>query len=319
MNKLMKYMLITLLISSGIGSVLAQNSETNYQDSMIVVPKDMFLEVVSNAIIERKKTINTDSLKLRIRLLKAQLAAQKNQLAVNTSNIQQSGALNAGTNEFDGKSRQQLENQIRELMLQLASQRANNSDIVLQGSKNGTTDEHSQWLNKMATPGGQSLTNITTPDSTTKTVDTVIVDNTALEKELARLVEETNRLRDRIKNNQQEKVAKSQYAGIIKEVFFGNNKINLSSEAISTIDYVVSILKSDSQLEIMVKGFASKTGNSVYNNDLSLKRSDNVKKAFIAKGIAPGRVMTTYHGEDFSNRSEAESRRVDIIILDTRR
>lgn len=313
-------MLITLLMPFIIGSVSAQNSTADYNEkSVIVVPKDVFLEVLSKAVTERRKEMSYDnSSDLRIRLLKAQLEAKRRQMTTLNPTVTNS-KVSSGNKEFDEKF-YRLEDQIRELMLlvnQQGNPAATQPNIVLPNRGNSADAAHSQLLSNLTPVTNAASQEATPTDSLSATNKTIVVDNTAIEQELSRLVEETAHLKDKIKHNQKLEKKQSEYAGVVKEIFFANNKINLSSEAIATIDQVVSILKSNSNLEIMIKGFASKKGNPVYNNDLSLKRSDNVKKAFITKGIAPGRVMTTYHGEDYSNRSEAASRRVDIIILDS--
>jgi hypothetical protein len=41
---------------------------------------------------------------------------------------------------------------------------------------------------------------------------------------------------------------------------------------------------------------SSNKGNPVYNQNLSLQRTENVKKYLVKKGIHPSRILTQYHG-----------------------
>jgi outer membrane protein OmpA-like peptidoglycan-associated protein len=60
-----------------------------------------------------------------------------------------------------------------------------------------------------------------------------------------------------------------------------------------------------------LKGFASK-GNPVYNQNLSLQRTENVKNIWL-KGIHPSRILTQYHGIDYGAKEEL-ARRVELSL-----
>lgn len=307
MNNKMKYVIGILLVLFSIGSIHSQEIKKTCQskdNDSIVMPKDEFIDVVAKAVMaRRKKNAQMETSRYRAEVLKRKL--QQKGKATNTHYLQKAEA----EKDYDYDRRfNRLEDQLQALMIMIATR--NNIPGTSGNSGNylpNTNDNNENYLKLL--------------DNVNKLRDTSVVnvDNSALEQEINRLVAETERLKDKIHFNQPTELQKSQYDGQTSEVFFANAKYNLSNEAITTIDKVVALLKNDAQLDVMVKGFASKVGNSLYNQNLSLKRSDNVKQAIISKGIAPGRVLTTYHGEDFSNRSEAESRRVDIIILDRRK
>jgi outer membrane protein OmpA-like peptidoglycan-associated protein len=55
---------------------------------------------------------------------------------------------------------------------------------------------------------------------------------------------------------------------------------------------------------VYLKGFASNKGNPVYNQNLSLQRTENVKKYLVKKGIHPSRILTQYHGIDYGATKE---------------
>jgi outer membrane protein OmpA-like peptidoglycan-associated protein len=62
------------------------------------------------------------------------------------------------------------------------------------------------------------------------------------------------------------------------------------------------------------KGFASNKGNPVYNQNLSLQRTENVKKYLVKKGIHPSRILTQYM-LDYGATKEELARRVELSLL----
>ncbi len=108
-----------------------------------------------------------------------------------------------------------------------------------------------------------------------------------------------------------------QFTGEIKKVFFAHNSTKLDTKAWETIKAVVQQLKDTPSLQVMVKGFASQVGNSAYNHRLSQRRTDAVKSAIVRDGIDPGKVLSSYYGEDVSDNDEAYARRVEILFIDS--
>jgi outer membrane protein OmpA-like peptidoglycan-associated protein len=76
------------------------------------------------------------------------------------------------------------------------------------------------------------------------------------------------------------------------------------------LDEVVTILKSKNRC--VFKGFASNKGNPVYNQNLSLQRTENV---MVKKGIHPSRILTQYHGIDYGATKEELARRVELSFI----
>ncbi len=107
------------------------------------------------------------------------------------------------------------------------------------------------------------------------------------------------------------------FTGEVKKVFFAHDSDKLDAKSLQTIMAVVQKLKDIPSLQVMVKGFASKVGNSAYNQRLSQRRTDAVKSAIIREGIGPGKVLSYYYGEDLSNTDDAHARRVEILFIDS--
>ena len=133
-----------------------------------------------------------------------------------------------------------------------------------------------------------------------------------IEKKLLDLQNELNQ-----KNNQPTNydLLSNTYKGYKKTIFFDNNSKTISITQNTVIDELVTILNSNNNVDVLVKGFASKKGNPIYNQNLSLQRTEAIKAALISKGIHPTRVLTIYYGVDYGASTEAESRRVDMSMV----
>ena len=105
------------------------------------------------------------------------------------------------------------------------------------------------------------------------------------------------------------------YGNFKKQVFFENNSKNIDSKQYSDIEVIISILNNNEKIDVYLKGFASKKGNPIYNENLSLQRTESIKKYLITKGIHPSRILTQYHGIDYSVYNEENARRVDITLI----
>ena len=82
-------------------------------------------------------------------------------------------------------------------------------------------------------------------------------------------------------------------------------------------DFVGNLISSQkerqSQLFIVLKGFASQSGSAFYNNRLSFSRADAVKQLLVHGGVNPGNILTLFHGSDGTVRAD-EARRVEINL-----
>ena len=107
----------------------------------------------------------------------------------------------------------------------------------------------------------------------------------------------------------------SKYKNYKREVYFADNSKVLNTEASQSVNELHTILDANENLDVVVKGFASNKGNAVYNENLSMQRTESVKKALILRGVHPTRVLTQYHGIDYSTQNPADARRVEISIL----
>jgi hypothetical protein len=62
----------------------------------------------------------------------------------------------------------------------------------------------------------------------------------------------------------------------------------------------VPLLRPNNGAKAFLNGTASRIGAADYNRDLSRRREENVKRYLTSKGVSPGRLTTTFSGEDLS-------------------
>ncbi len=105
------------------------------------------------------------------------------------------------------------------------------------------------------------------------------------------------------------------YSHFKKQLFFESNKSDLDLNQMVILDDLVQILSKNDNFDVYIKGFASNKGNPVFNENLSLQRTESVKKALVSKGIHPTRILTQYHGIDYESATNELARRVDIEFL----
>jgi outer membrane protein OmpA-like peptidoglycan-associated protein len=137
--------------------------------------------------------------------------------------------------------------------------------------------------------------------------------------ELIRLLNSKNNAKDTLVIEQKEL---SDYAELMEkfdsfksEVYFDNNSKIIKENQSKTIDQIITILKSTEKLDVYLQGFASNIGNPLYNQNLSVQRTETVKKYLVKQGIHPARILTQYHGIDYSETKDELARRVELSFI----
>ena len=98
-----------------------------------------------------------------------------------------------------------------------------------------------------------------------------------------------------------------------EKVYFNNNSSKI--EIFENLDSIISLLNSNENLDLYLKGFASNRGNATYNQALSFKRTEAIKRYLISKGIHPSRILSQFHGIDYESINEKEARRVELSFI----
>jgi outer membrane protein OmpA-like peptidoglycan-associated protein len=78
---------------------------------------------------------------------------------------------------------------------------------------------------------------------------------------------------------------------------------------------VAGILNKYPDTNIRVEGHTDKSGSVAYNLQLSERRASSVKNALIQQFIAAERIQSIGYGETMPIGSDAQNRRVSIVII----
>lgn len=99
------------------------------------------------------------------------------------------------------------------------------------------------------------------------------------------------------KEGQALKGNKSPQELVTRTIFFDFDQYVLTSKSVEALDNVLNFLLSNPYSIISIDGYACIIGKSQYNKELSLKRSEAVKKHFINGGLDPKRIKCIGKGE----------------------
>jgi len=105
------------------------------------------------------------------------------------------------------------------------------------------------------------------------------------------------------------------------DVLFEISQDQLREESLGNLDRLVSFLKEYPSRKVNIEGHTDSRGSETFNQELSQKRADSVRRALIDRGIPGAQLQSVGLGEGFpiaSNESEfgrQQNRRVEIIIL----
>ena len=97
-------------------------------------------------------------------------------------------------------------------------------------------------------------------------------------------------------------------------IYFANNAYVPLPHDTDAIDQIVTMLRNNPELSILLEGYASNVGTAEYNNQLSMKRSESVARLLQKQGIPLQRILTAFRGIDDSVDKE-KARRVDISVI----
>ena len=105
----------------------------------------------------------------------------------------------------------------------------------------------------------------------------------------------------------------------LNNIFFETNEAALQKESYAELDRVIRLLEAHPEMEIEVAGHTDNTGSPVYNQQLSLERSEAVfeyleEKGFTSRGHAVGYGSTKPRGDNNTEEGRQQNRRVEIII-----
>ena len=103
-------------------------------------------------------------------------------------------------------------------------------------------------------------------------------------------------------------------------VYFGFNKSSLTAEAARVVKDAAATARHDGYVSILVTGHTDTVGSAAYNQRLSARRADTVKKALVGEGIPANSISANGKGEtrllvQTGDRAmEARNRRSEINL-----
>jgi outer membrane protein OmpA-like peptidoglycan-associated protein len=103
-------------------------------------------------------------------------------------------------------------------------------------------------------------------------------------------------------------------------VYFGFNKANLNADAARVVREAAATARQDGIVSILVTGHTDTVGSSRYNQQLSNRRANNVKKALVGEGIPAGAITASGKGETMlmvqtgDREMESRNRRAEIEL-----
>jgi len=109
--------------------------------------------------------------------------------------------------------------------------------------------------------------------------------------------------------------------GVLKDVHFGYDSYEISSEARGIVARNVDWLRQNPRAKVELEGHCDSRGTIEYNLALGAKRAKAVKDALVGQGIAAERISTISYGEELPLCHEenetcwARNRRVHGVVL----
>ncbi|MBM3779556.1 MAG: OmpA family protein, partial [Acidimicrobiia bacterium] len=149
-------------------------------------------------------------------------------------------------------------------------------------------------------------------------------DAAAAREEAARLAQERAELRDQIQQQLNVILETRQTArGLIvnmSDVLFDFDKATLKPGAREKLAKIAGIIMAHPDLQIEIEGHADSTGSDDYNQGLSERRAESVRRFLVDEGVDGAHVQAHGFGESrpvASNDTDAgrqQNRRVDLVI-----
>ena len=123
---------------------------------------------------------------------------------------------------------------------------------------------------------------------------------------------------DAIQNKLEDKLEKDGRATVYG-INFDFNSDKIKSESKRTVDQIVDVMKQNSDWKMTVEGHTDSVGGEAFNQDLSEKRANAVKKYLSDAGIEEGRLiakglgMTKPVADNKTEAGRARNRRVELV------
>lgn len=98
-------------------------------------------------------------------------------------------------------------------------------------------------------------------------------------------------------------------------VFFDNNSAVLNTTHRNILSSMIEEMQDKGSYRVRLTGYASKSGNADYNQQLSARRAEAVKQGLLEMGIPESRIRMVAGGIDFQASTPAAGRRVEVQAI----
>ena len=104
------------------------------------------------------------------------------------------------------------------------------------------------------------------------------------------------------------------------DVLFDFNKAELKSSALPNITQLARFLQENPERQVIVEGYTDSVGSASYNQGLSERRAESVRRALIRAGVEPTRIVAQGYGKEYpvadnsTDSGRAQNRRVEVTI-----
>ncbi len=135
--------------------------------------------------------------------------------------------------------------------------------------------------------------------------------------------EQLKRQQEEIRKLQQDLQAKPSERGTLVtfgDVLFDLNRAQLKPSGLRGLQKLAEFLQDNPERQVMVEGYTDSTGSNEYNQQLSERRAESVRRELIRMGVDAQRITARGYGEEYpvaSNdtpASRAMNRRVEVTI-----
>jgi len=106
------------------------------------------------------------------------------------------------------------------------------------------------------------------------------------------------------------------------DVLFAVGSAELSPAGVTNVQKLAEYLQENPERRAMIEGFTDSTGSETFNQQLSERRAESVKRVLVRAGIEENRLQTMGYGESFPVASNDNAggrqlnRRVEVVISD---
>lgn len=135
--------------------------------------------------------------------------------------------------------------------------------------------------------------------------------------------EQLKRQQDEIRKLQQDLQAKQTERGTLVtfgDVLFDLDKAELKQSGMRGVQKLADFLNENPERKVVVEGYTDSTGAASYNQQLSERRAESVRRALTHAGVDAQRIQTVGYGEQYpvasnsSTSGRAMNRRVEVTI-----